>query len=226
MFQKTKQKNYGRWGIGLSVAWIIVVICYLINSGEKPFSLSANEFGDFWAGALGPLGILWIVLGFWQQGEELRNSVEALSLQSEELRKSVAQQEALVNVTKQQAEAEFQALHEEREARKNANSPVFNIGSGGGGTTSASRIVLTNVGADCSNVKIYDQEDDELLQEIPLFAHKASHPMVISHSVNDHTDFMIAVAYVSKAGEHGEDTFRLQREPNQAGFEVEKISKK
>lgn len=30
----------------------------------NPLDLPANEFGDFLAGILGPLGILWIVLGF------------------------------------------------------------------------------------------------------------------------------------------------------------------
>lgn len=89
---------------------------YLFFTSKNPLSLVPNEFGGFLAGVFGPLGILWLILGFWQQGDELRNSVDALNLQSEELRNSVEQQKALVEVTRQQAKAELQALQDEREA--------------------------------------------------------------------------------------------------------------
>ena len=62
-------------------------------------AIKLNEVGDFLAGAFGPLALIWVVLGFFQQGEELRNSVEALKLQAEELRNSVEQQKELVEVS-------------------------------------------------------------------------------------------------------------------------------
>jgi hypothetical protein len=54
--------------------------------------LPLNELGDFMGGAFGPMAILWLVLGFFQQGEELRQNTRALHLQAEELRESVNQQ--------------------------------------------------------------------------------------------------------------------------------------
>lgn len=69
-----------------------------------------NEAGDFLAGAFSPLAFLWLVLGYFQQGEELKNSADALWLQGEELRNSVTQQRELVEVTKEQLAHEREAL--------------------------------------------------------------------------------------------------------------------
>ncbi|GHS81484.1 hypothetical protein PAGU2196_23180 [Pseudomonas sp. PAGU 2196] len=44
--------------------------------GDMPL----NEVGDFLAGAFGPVGFLWLVLGFLQQGEELKESLQQQSI--------------------------------------------------------------------------------------------------------------------------------------------------
>ncbi|VVQ20172.1 hypothetical protein [Pseudomonas fluorescens] len=58
--------------------------------------LKLNEMGDLAAGVFGPLAFLWLVLGYIQQGRELRISSEALRMQADELKASVQQQTALV----------------------------------------------------------------------------------------------------------------------------------
>jgi hypothetical protein len=68
---------------------------------------------------------LWLVLGYLQQGEELRHSTEALKLQAEELRASVIQQSELVAVSREQMKQELNALEEERERRRDAARPKF-----------------------------------------------------------------------------------------------------
>lgn len=63
-------------------------------------TMDLNGVGDFLAGAFGPLAILWLVLGFFQQGIELRQGTDALRLQAQELNNSVAQQCEMVAAQK------------------------------------------------------------------------------------------------------------------------------
>ncbi|BAN54204.1 MULTISPECIES: hypothetical protein [Pseudomonas] len=67
--------------------------------GEMPL----NEVGDFLAGAFGPVAFLWLVLGFLQQGYELR-------MQATELKNSVEQHKEMVKTTKQERDRALKAL--------------------------------------------------------------------------------------------------------------------
>jgi hypothetical protein len=52
-----------------------------------------------------PLALLWLILGYLQQGEELRLNTPALQLQQEELRRhQVEERRALVKHTESQAQ--------------------------------------------------------------------------------------------------------------------------
>lgn len=98
-------KRDGRFwiGVAVSVVWLAWMLCQLKAKG-LPAELNAQ--GDFFAGYFAPLAFLWLVLGYMQQGEELRT-------QAQELQNSVAQQAELVAVSREQ-------LAQEKEARKNA----------------------------------------------------------------------------------------------------------
>jgi hypothetical protein len=77
--------------------------------------MKLNEIGDFLAGVFGPIAFFWLVLGYLQQGRELRLSSEALQLQARELNASVIQQAALVeaqNVAQQSQERLLEPLLE------------------------------------------------------------------------------------------------------------------
>ena len=66
----------------------------------------------------GPLAFLWLVVGYHQQGEELRLNTQALSLQVTELQNSIAQQKIIATTGRQEL-AIIQTQHErdlEREA--------------------------------------------------------------------------------------------------------------
>ncbi|CUH81125.1 hypothetical protein TRM7557_03252 [Tritonibacter multivorans] len=60
-------------------------------------SLSLNELGDYLAGAFAPLAFYWLVLGFFQQGKELQNSVDALNQKAIQLKQSASEQSKLVS---------------------------------------------------------------------------------------------------------------------------------
>ncbi|WP_024695368.1 hypothetical protein [Pseudomonas syringae] len=118
-------------------------------------TMSLNEVGDFLAGAFGPLAILWLVLGFFQQGIELRQGSKALNLQAEELRNSVDAQRELVSVTREQVHAELERAAEAKATRAKQIQP-FLIGAGGGSSHSGEKHTLNfnfkNLGAPVSRV--------------------------------------------------------------------------
>ncbi|PZX12570.1 hypothetical protein [Celeribacter halophilus] len=88
-------KTAVRFAILLTIIWVAFWIFTIAIEWQNFKTLSFNEVGDFMAGAFGPVAFLWLVLGFFQQGEELKNSVEALNLQTRELKQSVKHQNDL-----------------------------------------------------------------------------------------------------------------------------------
>jgi hypothetical protein len=95
-----------RIGVLLTLAFF----CFwagLVYSRFSDFAaLSLNELGDFLSGTVGSVALLWLVLGYFQQGKELKNSNGALMMQAIELKNSVEQQRELVEVSKQAIEVE------------------------------------------------------------------------------------------------------------------------
>lgn len=75
MSEAGANKNLGRFGIKFTKIYLILLFAMLPSLAYfgaieiKPIEL--NQFGDFLAGAFGPLAIFWLVLGFFQQGQEL-----------------------------------------------------------------------------------------------------------------------------------------------------------
>lgn len=119
----------------------------LMLNQKSPDSL--NAWGDFFAGAFAPIGFLWIVLGYRQQGAEL-------AMQAAELANSVEAQNALVEVSRQQlaqavkemqlAETRYsEAMERDRKARW-PKFQVSHVGSGRSLDIWGSTFEVTNVG--------------------------------------------------------------------------------
>lgn len=90
--------------------WIILWTVFLYSDWTNAKNMGFNEWGDFFAGAFAPLAFLWLVIGYFQQGEELSQNTraleqqeEALKLQVEELRQSVEQQNKSATAQNRQA---------------------------------------------------------------------------------------------------------------------------
>lgn len=94
-------------GIVLTVVWIIGGFAYAyFHIGIDQFAqLTANEFGDFLAGFSASLAFFWLVIGYFQQGQELRLQREELSLQREELSLQRKEMERLADEAAKQAKA-------------------------------------------------------------------------------------------------------------------------
>lgn len=125
---KAKSEIFG----GVVTGVYLLCVCGLVYWKRATLStLELNAIGDFLAGVFGPIAFLWLVLGYLQQGRELKLSSEALILQAVELKNSVEQQKELVFVTKLQVDSELERLRSIREKREKEIMPelVVSVGS-------------------------------------------------------------------------------------------------
>ena len=148
------------FGVTVSIAWILLVGYLLFRDPTGVSKMSPNDWGSFLSGAFAPLGFLWLILGYLQQGEELRLSTQALRLQAEELKNSVEQQRALVEVSRLQVEGEREALAEERRLRIERAMPNLSVYAYANGDTfgryndSIYRICFSNSGSIAFRLRI------------------------------------------------------------------------
>lgn len=98
------------FGWVISTIWIALWTILLCFDWQSAVEMQFNEWGDFFAGAFAPLAFLWLVIGYFQQGEELGQNTRALEqqeralqLQVDELRQSVQQQNISVVALSQQS---------------------------------------------------------------------------------------------------------------------------
>ncbi|MNY08028.1 hypothetical protein D3C86_1408560 [compost metagenome] len=149
-------------GVSTSVVWVGIAT-YFLATTKPPDEL--NEWGDFIAGFSAPLAFFWLVLGYMQQGDELRQSTAALELQAKELRQSVEQQSNLVELSRKQMEHEIAKLEEDRKRHREASRPTFVpqqstiIYDPESGGVAAFQISIVNIGRPASKVRMRFEVD-------------------------------------------------------------------
>lgn len=147
-------------GILLSLLWITAFVFLLYIKRATLSGLEVNEWGDFFAGAVAPLAFFWLVLGYIQQGEELRLNTEALKAQHNELQRQVAETALLAaNSERQAVAAEQLALAIRNEAERTElkeiadAQPILKLNGGSRNMDNYSVNVL-NSGATAFNVTV------------------------------------------------------------------------
>jgi len=113
----------------ITALWIAGGAIYAYSMRHAFLIMTPQEFAEFLAGAFSPLAFLWLIVGYMQQGEELRLNTLALTQQAEELRQSAEQQRHLVEVTREQLAEERANIAHERERIMSAARPTFLIGT-------------------------------------------------------------------------------------------------
>lgn len=208
-------KALHRTGFVLTAVWLTLLAAYITSRSDAVFGLNPNELGDFASGAFAPLAFLWLVLGFFQQGQELRHSGEALWLQGRELQLSVEQQRELVEVTREQLTFESTRTEAQRlEAARNA-MPVLDIGVGGNSPHSDGLrrydFTLVNAGKQCTRVEIREAGLGALTAaDILPTGGRVGFSLIlppkgdIAHS--------LSVTYLDSRSDPGEKQFLLRRE--------------
>lgn len=222
-----------RRGILLTAGYLLVIVAWVfLGSGENGKSrweeftgLALNNIGDFLAGVFSPLAFLWLVLGFFQQGEELQASRKALHLQAEELRQSVEQQRQMVEVAREEHAANLKALQiqqdqidAQRVAAAEAARPRFILSHGGGlasGDKAIWDVTVTNTGQECTSVMFSLQTDASFVSlrgadRTPHMPRGSIFNLkVASEPVGDWTG-MLTISFVNVHGSEGEATFVLR----------------
>lgn len=222
-----------RVGAVASIIWIGVIAYLACRDMADLTKMTPNEWGDFFAGSFAPLAFLWLVLGYLQQGDELRLSTEALRLQAEELRNSVQQQRELVEVSRQQVESEREALAFERRLREDLSEPKFSVLGGGGAFRgdghSSYNISISNTGHDATGFSAKLQLLGGPWREVmsyPLFGKGAIYTARIEHPTPlEEGDSFLVLMFTDGLGRTSEETYRVSRESQHphAGLKFHRI---
>lgn len=121
------EKKLELWGAIATIAYLSVIGWWVSTKWASFLGLELNALGDFLAGTFGPIAFLWLVLGFLQQGRELRMSSKALQLQAQELSNSVEQQAIIAKATLEQLEEQRRVNLIQIEERDKLYSANFTI---------------------------------------------------------------------------------------------------
>lgn len=159
-------------GIAISAFYVIGLVITIHGLGLTPMS-SWNEFGDFLAGAFSPIAFLWLILGYLQQQRELQQNTRALEIQAEELKNSVLQYKAMVEVAREQLNNDREVLisakkEKEIQYKPIIKPPVVSPSVIIGGTKFRYNSSLMNVGAKALNVQITTEPTLSLYNNIHL----------------------------------------------------------
>jgi len=117
------------FGIVLTLCWLILWGLVGWNKWEYASYMPLNEWGDFFAGLFAPVAFLWLVLGYFQQGDELALSTEALRAQVQETASLVREYARQAEASAKLAEVTALALEQERQSKLDSIRPDLHLGA-------------------------------------------------------------------------------------------------
>ncbi|WP_049696063.1 hypothetical protein [Pseudomonas fulva] len=175
-------------------------------------TMELNSVGDFLAGAFSPLAFLWLVLGFAQQGLELRISSDTLKLQVKELNESVAQQKELAIATKETLKNQELSFDPVLQLKFTGLSEALDEGD----QHEVCGFEIHNVGATCEhvNAKIIDDYGLVLKEyNFPLVARDGTVGFSVWDSMGECERAELVVTYRKANGLSGVQVFLLVPTP-------------
>lgn len=187
-------------GVVLTVAYALFSWWLVGDRIQLLRTMNLNEVGDFLAGAFGPLAILWLVLGFFQQGIELRQGTDALRMQAKELNNSVAQQCEMVKTQK------ASLVNYERTLE-----PFLTLAVGDAGWRDGEFYVslnISNAGDYCEpvGVKVLATENHEGNAD-PLISGAST--VVWFDGLHEWEDFTVVIEYKTRSGAFNSQSFNV-----------------
>lgn len=125
------------FGIAGTAVWLTLAVWFIWYHRATLSVMTLNQWGDYCAGVVAPVAFLWLILGYFQQGEEVRSNTATLQRQQLALERQVQETAALATHSEEQAEIAAQRLdlerrrwEEERAQRKARIQPVFSCLTG------------------------------------------------------------------------------------------------
>lgn len=228
-----KEKRF-IWGAVVSTIWIIVGLFLFFSFYKKPNEI--NQLGDFIAGFCSPLAFLWLVLGYVQQGNEIKANTQELSRQAEELAKSndaltrqLVQQSELISLQRDQfnlqqksIEIQQRAIEDERRRRKFQALPIFEAKHAGSSAENEApryySIEVRNTGRSVSDVNFYNNANRRNL----LFKEFGASQVYADTSKFYLGDYYIRITYLDLDGNPGQ--VRINYSMGQREIENIKVS--
>ncbi|VVT07706.1 hypothetical protein [Hoeflea sp. EC-HK425] len=206
----------GWFGV-LTTLVYIGIFCWLFGAQISEIrTLEPNELGDFFAGVFGPVALFWVVLGFFQQGVELRHSVETLKLQAEELKNSVEQQRELVKASRDQIEFDREINLAQRARHEVSIRPDFKVspaGSSQSGKEISFKIEILNRGEIALDVWVFIEPPTYSGSKFRFqsigrgeYKHVGVH---FFENMNKGGDFLMTIKYSNKEGSEFSDEVNL-----------------
>lgn len=165
------------WGVCASLVYIYVLAAFVKNRSEDFSALAPNAWGDFVAGAFGPLALLWLILGFFVQSRELQNSIKSLDLQTREFKDLVNQQREMVEILKEQHDFERGAFEQERHDKVQDDTPYIVIDQTSNMAYGErkeeiekveSMLAIKNIGAGAKSVQFFCKENIHIAPDLPI----------------------------------------------------------
>lgn len=209
-------------GIVVSLIWVCTFALVICINWETAKTLELNEWGDFLAGFSAPLALFWLVIGFFQQGEELRLNTEALKAQQRELARQVEETATLAKSAERQAHAaERLALltkeEQDRLEEKEVDEAQPVIRSAGSGTSGGEVYLnLVNRGDVAFETKLIPLEESPLIASFPEIWEENN--QVKLHFGKDMSKykfpFVAKLSYKDKLGFNREKTFEFEAPHN------------
>lgn len=188
----------------VTVVWIVLGVLVVALKFESAKAMPLNEIGDFLAGLFSPVAFLWLVVGYFQQGEELKLNTRALELQVNELKQSVAQQKELVEITRADVAITKMAYELETQRENRKAQPVLQLSansysSSSNGKIAALEAALINDGHPCTYVVLSCNEG--ALSQTELAAMPNGARKIIKYKFPTPVDtFSTRISYIDSAG--------------------------
>lgn len=113
------------WAVGISVVVMLFAVTNSIWVAENPFAAKLADFGQWISGLAGALALIWLVIGYLQQGEELELQRQELAATREQLALQKIEMARLADEAARQAQS-IEAT--EQHARRDTFMRLFEHG--------------------------------------------------------------------------------------------------